>query len=707
MPEKPRRRLSSSPSAPDGAGASLTALRGVGPRVAERLQRLGVRDQFDLLLHRPLRYQDRGFVRPVAQLDENEEATIEGRVVESHLAPGPRRMLLCRLADDSGEISLRFFNAPPGWLERFRPGALLRCHGETRRVGFALEMAHPELLTAGEADEDALYPVYPATEGMHQSRLRGLIRQALDNLEQGRLAFPDLLPDDVVREVGFPSVLDALRLIHRPPREAGVEVALCEGRHPAVRRLAFEELLAQQLALREARARMRRFTAPPMGAGGRLFDEWLAGLPFRPTAAQQRVLEEVRGDLSRAQPMLRLVQGDVGSGKTLVAAGAALHAIEAGWQVALMAPTGLLAEQHQRNLTGWLTPLGLAPVLLSGTLGARARREALARVVSGEAPLVVGTHALFQDAVRFARLGLVIVDEQHRFGVHQRLSLTGKGEDETGGQRPHQLVMTATPIPRTLAMSAYADLDVSVIDELPPGRTPVRTVAIADTRREEVMERLRAVAAEGRQAYWVCPLIEESEAVQAQAAQVAAQMLQESLPELRIALVHGRLPGAEKDAVMNAFKAGAFDVLVATTVIEVGVDVPNASVMVIENAERLGLAQLHQLRGRVGRGAAQSSCVLMYRAPLGERGRARLGLLRETHDGFRIAEEDLRMRGPGEVLGTRQTGLARLRVADLLRDADLLPAVREVADRLLAREPARAEALIARWVGDARDYGKV
>lgn len=566
---------------------------------------------------------------------------------------------------------------------------------------------HPEYRQISQAGvvavEEHLTPVYPVTEGMAQKSMRQLAEQALGLLKLGEVE--DYLPAELLDELGLPSLQQALLEVHQPSPETAV-AELLEGEHPAQQRLALEELLAHHLSLRQLRHKTQQHSAPQLQSEGRLRQQLIEALPFTMTAAQLRVIKEIDTDLAKPYPMQRLVQGDVGSGKTVVAAAAALHAIEAGYQVAVMAPTELLAEQHLQNFTAWLQPIGLKLAWLSGKLGAKQRRENLALLESGEAALVVGTHALFQEEVEFDRLGLVIVDEQHRFGVHQRLALREKGSHE--GRVPHQLIMTATPIPRTLAMTAYADLDSSVIDELPPGRTPVETVVISDERRDEVVARVhRACAEENRQAYWVCSLIEESEVLQCQAAEETAAQLAEALPDLRIGLVHGRLKPAEKEALMARFKAAEIDLLVATTVIEVGVDVPNASLMIIENAERFGLAQLHQLRGRVGRGSISSSCVLMYHKPLSQQGKLRLAALRETNDGFEIARRDLELRGPGEVLGTRQSGMLRLRIADLERDKDLLPEVARLATALLQRWPQNVAPLIQRWLGDSQRYGDV
>ncbi|MGM0694916.1 MAG: ATP-dependent DNA helicase RecG, partial [Pseudomonadota bacterium] len=688
--------------------APVTELKGVGEALALKLSRLGIERVGDLLFHLPLRYQDRTRITPIATLRAGHEAVVEGEVVAGEVVQGRRRSLLVRLRDGSGILSLRFFHFSPAQQQQFQPGGRVRAFGEARAGATGLELYHPEyrLLAGGETPvEDHLTPIYPATEGLHQTRLRALIDQALAHLDAAPDALPDGIPAPLRQRFGLPELHHCLDTLHRPPPEADAE-QLAAGHHPARRRLALEELLAHRLSLQEVRQRIQEDGAPALPGGRNLQTSFLTQLPFSMTGAQRRVLDEIAADLSRQVPMLRLVQGDVGSGKTVVAAMAALSAIAAGCQAAMMAPTEILAEQHYRTFSAWFEPLGIEVAWLSGKLKGKARLDTKAAISDGRARMVVGTHALFQGDIHFQRLGLAIIDEQHRFGVHQRLALREKGE--AGGLTPHQLVMTATPIPRTLAMSAYADLDVSVIDELPPGRPPVKTVVMPDERRPEVMARIRHACAEGRQAYWVCTLIEESEALQCQAAEATRDELVETLPELAIGLVHGRMKASEKAAVMAAFKAGELDLLVATTVIEVGVDVPNASLMIIENPERLGLSQLHQLRGRVGRGAVESFCVLLYHPPLSAHSRERLAVMRETTDGFRIAEKDLEIRGPGEVLGTRQTGLAQMKVADLERDADLLDRVAPLAEALLDTYPEASRPLIQRWLGEeAGRYGQV
>lgn len=695
-------------ASPSADSPPVTALKGVGPRLAARLEHLGIHTVEDLLFHLPLRYQDRTRVVPIGTLRPGDEAVIEGEVLLTEIKFGKRRMLLSRISDGSGALTLRFFHFSAAMQQSLARGSRVRCYGEARPGSVGMEMVHPEFRRVDEAAmttvEEHLTPIYPTTEGLQQPSLRHLTNQALQWLHDGRLPLTDHLPPELLHGLGLPSLQEAIAYLHRPPPDAPLSL-LAEVRHPTQRRLAFEELLAHTLSLRRLRVQTQRHKAPPLCGDGALREKFLAALPFPLTGAQQRVGAEIAHDLQQPHPMQRLVQGDVGSGKTVVAALAALQAVEAGCQAAVMAPTELLAEQHYHNFTRWLEPLGIEVAWLAGKLKTKARRDMLARLADGSARVAVGTHALFQEGVEFHDLGLVIIDEQHRFGVHQRLALREKGK--SGGRYPHQLIMTATPIPRTLAMTAYADLDCSVIDELPPGRTPVETVVIPDSRRDEVVQRVHTACRAGRQAYWVCTLIEESETLAAQAAQDTAALLAEALPDLRVGLVHGRLKNEEKEQVMAAFKDGRIDLLVATTVIEVGVDVPNASLMIIENAERLGLAQLHQLRGRVGRGSTESHCVLMYHGPLSQQGKERLAVMRETADGFEIARKDLELRGPGEVLGTRQTGMWQLRIADLQRDQSLLAEASRSADVLIKRWPQQASLLIRRWVGAATRYGEV
>ena len=687
--------------------APVTALKGVGEALAIKLARLGVERISDLLFHLPLRYQDRTRLTPIGLLRAGHEAVVEGEVTACDIVKGRRRSLLIRLRDGSGILSLRFFHFSPAQQQQMRPGVTVRAFGEARAGATGLEIYHPEYRLSGGSEtpvEEYYTPIYPTTEGLHQTRLRALTQQALRLLEQAPETLPDVIPDALRQRFQLPGLHASLQLLHQPPPDVDLE-QLAHGLHPATRRLALEELLAHQLSLREVRLRIQADGAPELPSGRSLQTRFLAQLPFALTGAQRRVLEEIALDLARPAPMLRLVQGDVGSGKTVVAAMAALSALAGNCQAAMMAPTEILAEQHYRSFKAWFEPLGIEVAWLAGKLKGKARLDAKAAIADGRARMVVGTHALFQGDVHFQCLGLAIIDEQHRFGVHQRLALREKGE--AGGLTPHQLIMTATPIPRTLAMSAYADLDVSVIDELPPGRTPVKTVVVSDERRPEVVERIRNACSDGRQAYWVCTLIDESEVLQCQAAEVTRDELTQALPELAVGLIHGRMKAAEKAEVMDAFKTGELDLLVATTVIEVGGDVPNASLMIIENPERLGLSQLHQLRGRVGRGSTESFCVLLYHPPLSKSSRERLGVMRETTDGFRIAEKDLEIRGPGEVLGTRQTGLAQMKIADLERDADQLERVTALAQALQGNAEVTA-VLVRRWLGEAAGrYGQV
>ncbi|WP_193002980.1 ATP-dependent DNA helicase RecG [Aeromonas simiae] len=682
----------------------LDSLKGVGGKMQEKLERLGLATVQDLLFHLPHRYEDRTKVWPIGDLLPGTTCAVEGEIQDNQLVMGRKRMLVCRVSDGSGTITLRFFNFTAAQKNSLTAGRLIRCFGEIRPGKFGLEIIHPEYKLLGEEQagqtEEALTPVYPTTEGLRQLTLRGLTDQALLLLaEHGveELLPPGLYPTQV-------SLAQALRLLHRPPPDVALD-QLESGRHPAQSRLVMEELLAHNLSMLKVREQAQTQASVPLAPAPALVDALLASLPFAPTGAQHRVVQEISRDLQRSHPMMRLVQGDVGSGKTLVAAMAALQAIGNGYQVGLMAPTELLAEQHAVNFGRWLAPLGIQVGWLAGKQKGKAREEALKAIADGSAAMVVGTHAIFQEQVNFHRLGLVIIDEQHRFGVHQRLALREKGERD--GVHPHQLIMTATPIPRTLAMTAYADLDTSIIDELPPGRTPVTTVAVPDSRRQDVIERVRLACTEGKQAYWVCTLIEESEVLECQAAEETATELQRLLPGLHIGLVHGRMRPIEKQRVMEEFKAGILQLLVATTVIEVGVDVPNASLMIIENPERLGLAQLHQLRGRVGRGAVASHCVLLYHAPLSKTAQSRLGVLRETNDGFVIAQRDLELRGPGELLGTRQTGLADLKIADLVRDQPLIPQVQKLARYLMDQHPAHVDPLIRRWLGLREHYSTV
>lgn len=683
----------------------LGALRGVGPALAEKLGRLGVSRPVDLLFLLPQRYEDRTRLTPIGGARPGARVVVEGEVVLSEVVLRRRRSLLCRISDGTGMLTLRFFYFGKAQQEQLARGRRLYCYGELRLGPSGMEMIHPEyrLLAAGERAvlEQALTPVYPATEGLQQPRLRALTAQALERwLDE----LPDWLAGRLPQAHGLPALREALRFMHHPPPGADLE-RLAAGRHPAQRRLALEEMLAHHLGLRRLRERARRQAAIPLPARGGLRGRFLQGLGFTLTGGQREALAAIDADLAQPHPMMRLVQGDVGCGKTVVAAAAALRAVENGHQAVIMAPTELLAEQHRRSFRRWLEPLGIAVAWLGGSLGRRERQQALAAIADGSAQVVIGTHALFQEGVDYHSLALLVVDEQHRFGVDQRLALMQKAA--LGNRRPHQLVMTATPIPRTLAMTLYADLDSSVIAELPPGRQPVQTIALPERRRGEVVARVREAARARQRAYWVCPLIEDSEELDYQAAESMHAMLAAALPGVAVGLVHGRMKSEAKDAVMRAFAAGEVRLLVATTVIEVGVDVPEATLMIIENAERMGLAQLHQLRGRVGRGTVASHCVLLYQSPLAGMARQRLEVMRETNDGFVVAQKDLELRGPGEVLGTRQTGLMQLRVADLLRDAELTPLVQQLGRQLLADDPAAIEPLIRRWVGEASRYGNV
>ena len=709
------------------------------PIVQEKLARIGVRQLSDLVTHLPLRYEDETRIVSIHEALSGDTVQVEGTVVETQIKFRPGRQLISEIDDGSGRLVMRFFNFYPSQKNALAPGAKVRVMGEIRQGFFGAEMVHPRFrVLRGEAPlPQALTPVYPTTAGLGQEVLRKLAARAL---AQADLA--DALPQPVIKKLKLLPLDEAIRMLHNPSPDADA-LALLDGSHPAWRRVKFDELLAQQLSMRLHHERRNRVRAHPLLQYSNMSRVLLATVPFKLTQAQTRVLTEIRIDLTRPHPMQRLLQGDVGSGKTIVAALAALQAIESAYQAAVMAPTEILAEQHYHKFTSWLAPLGVEVVWLAGSQKKKEREKALADVASGKAALAIGTHALFQDEVTFSKLGLAIVDEQHRFGVHQRLALRQKGSRAGQSIQPHQLMMSATPIPRTLAMSYYADLDVSVIDELPPGRVPVVTKLLSDTRRGEVIKRVRDACLGGQQAYWVCPLIEESdtgarsrdplagwdrgggmaarseaaalhsrayarrEALQLRTAIDTYEGLRSTFPELKVGLVHGRLPNQEKANVMAAFQANAIQLLVATTVIEVGVDVPNASLMVIENAERMGLSQLHQLRGRVGRGSQSSVCILLYQNPLSHNARDRLRIIYENSDGFEIARHDLRLRGPGELLGARQSGVPMLRFADLEKDADLLEAARNLAPQLLREHPANAELHLQRWLGGRQELLKV
>ena len=712
--------------------------KAAAPSLKEKLAKLGIAREFDLVLHLPLRYEDETRLTPISEAREGAPVQIEGRVLDSQIAYRPRRQLVCKIEDESGLLYMRFINFYGSQAKALAPGALVRAFGEVRPGFFGAEMVHPRYRIVREDSPlpEALTPVYPTTAGLPQAALRRLIEKAL--LQSG---LDETLPEHIPARFGMPAFRAAIDALHHP-RPGDDAQPLSDRTHPAWQRMKLDELLAQQLSMRLHYRERKAKTAPALKAAGALTAALQTGLPFELTRAQSRAWAEIERDLGEAHPMHRLLQGDVGSGKTVVAALAALRAVENGMQAAVMAPTEILAEQHYRKFSEWLAPLGVQLTWLSGSQKKKERAAAAADIASGATRVAVGTHALFQEGIVFESLGLAIVDEQHRFGVQQRLALRAKGandkgandrgaqDGESGGTEPHQLMMSATPIPRTLSMSYYADLDVSLIDELPPGRTPVTTKLIAAERRDEVLARVREACREGRQAYWVCPLIEDnSEAPDAEAAparprgrgpsrsQAEALQLQNVIdtharlaaefPELSVGLVHGRLPGADKAAVMADFAAGRIQLLVATTVIEVGVDVPNASFMIIEHAERFGLAQLHQLRGRVGRGVAQSVCILLYQKPLGQIARARLKAVYESSDGFEIARQDLLLRGPGEYLGVRQSGAPLLRFADIERDIELLEAARDLVPELLQRHPEHARRHLDRWMAGKSELMKV
>lgn len=666
----------------------------ISPATLSKLAKLGIRHRADLLLHLPLRYEDETHLAPIATVQPGMNAQVQGVITHSEVAFRPRRTLVCRLQDNGGELYLRFLNFYPSQQKQLAVGKQIRATGEVRMGYYGLEMVHPKCRAVDDDTplQQSLTPVYPTTAGLSQAVLRKLIGNALETLP-----LSDTLPEPLLKKLRLADFAGSLRLLHNPPPDVAAS-SLEQRSHAAWRRIKFDELLAQQLSMRVHHRERGKRIAPKLAPQHRLTAQLIKNLPFVLTGAQQKVYVEISRDLAQPHPMQRLLLGDVGSGKTIIAALAALQAIENGYQVALMAPTDILAEQHYLKLRDWLEPLGISPVWLSGSLKRKEKRFAAERIASGETLLAIGTHALFQEQVSFHRLGLAIVDEQHKFGVQQRLALRNKGSE------PHQLMMSATPIPRTLAMSYYADLDVSVIDELPPGRMPVATKLVSDARRDEVFERVRAACMEGQQAYWVCPLIDESEVLQLQTVLETFQLLTQTFPELRVGLAHGKLDNAEKARVMAAFKAGELQLLVATTVIEVGVDVSNASLMVIDHAERMGLAQLHQLRGRVGRGAAESTCVLLFQQPLSELARARLKIIYESNDGFAIAQQDLQLRGPGELIGARQSGVAMLRFADISADEDLLNCARQTADELLRDFPGAAQAYLHRWMASKHDY---
>ncbi|MBE9564725.1 MAG: ATP-dependent DNA helicase RecG [Proteobacteria bacterium] len=688
---------------------SVQALKGVGPAVAEKLKRLEIYNVQDVLFHLPIRYEDRTNLTPIGSLQPGQQALVEGVINHCEIKFGGRgrRSLLCHFSDNTGAVVLRFFHFNKAQQNNLSSGTRLRCFGEARRGASRLEMVHPEYTVVQENSaivEQSLTPVYPKTEGVHQTLLKKISSQVLAGINQGHLV--DWLPEQVKKENGFPDLAIALSGVHRPHKDENIS-ALNACKTKAQQRLLFEELLAHQLSLLQARNKIKQTMANVLPVTKEDYSDFIGKLSFQLTVAQERVIAEIFSDINKKSPMLRLVQGDVGSGKTVVAAAATMAAVNAGYQVAIMAPTEILAEQHYENFKQWFNDETC--LFLTGKDKGKRRQKKLAEIVSGECQIIIGTHALFQDDVIFNSLSLLVVDEQHRFGVHQRLALREKGRIDDNGNviAPHQLIMTATPIPRSLAMTAYADLDYSVIDELPKGRKPVTTVVVSTSRREEVIQRIKKACENGEQAYWVCTLVEESEVLQCQAAEVAAEQLTAELSNARVGLIHGRMKSVDKQAIINKFKNDEIDLLVATTVIEVGVDVPNASLMVIENAERLGLAQLHQLRGRVGRGGKQSACVLMYQAPLSEQGKQRMSILRETNDGFKVAEKDLELRGPGEVLGTKQTGLMQLRIADIVRDEHWFAAVKEAALYIIKQHPAAVEPIVRRWLGKADRFVNV
>jgi len=686
---------------------TLRSLKGVGLALEEKLAVIGIHNVQDLLFHLPFRFEDRTRINTISLIRAGDQAQLEGEIVTSKILFGRQRSLQCGLLDSSGIVNLRFFHFSAAQKKSLQPGTKIRCFGEVRRGRNGIEIYHPEykILRPGEdlPVSKTLTPIYPATEGLQQTRLRNIIQQALVLLESTN-SVKDYLPASLIAELKMPSLIDAIKLIHQPPLEIPLDW-INNGMNQGQRRLAFEELLANRLCMRRFKLQSNQQNAPAFNDSDKLLSPFLKQLPFKLTNGQQKAFLEIEQDLNQSHPMLRMLQGDVGSGKTVVAALSCLKAIGNSHQVALMAPTELLAEQHHINFCQWLEPLGINVGWLSGKSKGSLRSQQLESLEDGSCQLIIGTHALFQEGVNYKRLGLIIIDEQHRFGVHQRLALREKAT--VNKLSPHQLVMTATPIPRTLAMSAYADLDCTIIDELPPGRTPVNTAVISSERRESVTERIEKSCANNNQAYWVCTLIEESETLQCQAAEVTAEQLTIQLPNIRVGLIHGRMKPKEKSDTMEQFKSGDIQLLVATTVIEVGVDVPNASLMVIENSERLGLAQLHQLRGRIGRGPLQSHCILLYQTPLSNAGKQRLGVMRKSNDGFYIAEKDLELRGPGQVLGTQQTGLMSFKIADIGRDSSLLDSVRDTSEQIMQLHPEIIDPLIQRWLGDRVNYVNV
>ncbi len=689
---------------------SVAVLTGVGAQTKDRLEKLGIRVIQDLIFHLPLRYEDRTRVYPIGSLSAGMTVLIRGRVELADIVSKSRKSLVCKVSDDTGLITLKFFHFSANQHNMLKPGTLISCFAEVRYGFGGLEMVHPDYQIIANPDaeitEAYLTPVYPLTEGLSQTTIRKAVKHALTLCHHQPQLLTDWIPEQTLRQYAYPTLAEAIQTLHAPDDTVSTE-ALLNGGVPALKRLAFEELLAHHLSLCLSRNKTKAWQAPIFDGTNQLarVEQFLKALPFKFTGAQQRVIAEIEADCGVPQPMMRLIQGDVGSGKTVVAAYAALLALTAGYQVAVMAPTELLVEQHKRNFSAWFESFQVNVVFLTGQIKGKARKEILQGLAEGAVDIVIGTHALFQDSVLFHQLGLIIIDEQHRFGVNQRLALRDKGQQ--GNIRPHQLVMTATPIPRTLAMLQYSDLDISIIDELPPGRKPIVTSVIPAERRTEVIERINSWVGKKRQVYWVCTLIEESEVLECEAAEKTADFLTLALPKVRVALIHGRMKSAEKEAVMQSFKNHEVDLLVATTVIEVGVDVPNAGLMIIENPERLGLSQLHQLRGRVGRGEGDSYCLLMYQSPLSDTARQRLGILRDSNDGFVIAEKDLALRGPGEVMGTRQTGAINFKIADLARDADLLHNIQQVGEQIFKHSPQTIQPLCERWLGTSTEYAEV
>ncbi len=686
----------------------VISLNGIGGQTVIRLEKLAIRQIRDLIFHLPIRYEDRTHIQAINRLRTGTTALICARVISSRLSTQGRQTLTCQISDDTGYLNLRFFHFNAKQLNSLRTGTLISCFGEVKESYSGYEMIHPEYKIIRTVNDcltsDTLTAIYPLTEGLHQATMRRAINQALSLYNKYPESLPELLPASVLHQFNYPDLHTALNTLHKPSSGLSIDTLL-NSPNPALKRLAFEEFIAHQLSQLQKKQSHKQWYAPSLTCTEIQAQQFINALPFSLTDAQQRVIREIKSDCANRSPMLRLVQGDVGSGKTVVSAYAALLALSSQFQVAIMAPTELLAEQHHRNFKQWFASFNTKVVYLTGQLKGKKRTQIITEITEGSAGIIIGTHALFQDAVNFHRLGLVIIDEQHRFGVNQRMALRDKGQYQDS--KPHQLIMTATPIPRTLAMLNYAGLDISIIDELPPGRIPVITRAIPATRRLEIMAKINTWVKQGRQAYWVCTLIDESDVIQCEAAETTATLLTEILSDVRIGLVHGRMKATDKDLVMQAFKNHELDLLVATTVIEVGVDVPNAGLMIIENPERLGLSQLHQLRGRVGRGSEDSFCILMYQAPLSQTSRERLNILRETSDGFIISEKDLELRGPGEMMGTRQTGQMQFKIANLDRDTDLLEKVTKAVTVIQQTCPENIQPLITRWLGSSTQYAEV